>query len=78
MAGIFDEARVFNQDIGNWDLSLNTRQAAMFKHAYAFYQDITGWSTASDDHPPGHVHRADAWLARMRRIDGAASIRRPI
>ena len=53
MAGIFDEARVFNQDIGNWDLSLNTRQAAMFKHAYAFYQDITGWSTASDDQHTG-------------------------
>ena len=42
---MFKEARVFNQDIGNWDLSLNTRQVSMFEKAYVFHQDITGWST---------------------------------
>ena len=78
MAGIFDEARVFNQDIGNWDLSLNRRQDSMFKHAYAFYQDITGWSNASNTATGNNFYRADAWLARMRRIDGdTASVRGP-
>ena len=78
MAGIFNEARVFNQDIGNWDLSLNTRQDSMFKHAYAFYQDITGWSSASNTGTGNNFYRADAWLARMRRIDGdTASVRGP-
>ena len=50
----------------------------MFKHAYAFYQDITGWSSASETNTGDMFNRADAWLARMRRIDGdTASVRGP-
>ena len=50
----------------------------MFKHAKAFYQDITGWSSASNTGTGNNFYRADAWLARMRRIDGdTASVRGP-
>ena len=44
----------------------------MFKHAAAFYQDITGWSNASLTTPPSMFTDAGAWLNRLER-DGTTS-----
>ena len=39
----------------------------MFEKAYAFHQDITGWSNASLTTPPSMFTDATAWLDRLER-----------
>ena len=45
MSGVFYEAIMFNQDIGEWDTSNVTRLDSMFYGATAFNQDIGDWRT---------------------------------
>lgn len=47
MAGIFENAGSFNEDIGYWDTSRVTNFSSMFREAYNFNQDISGWDTSS-------------------------------
>jgi len=44
MASMFYEARVFNQSIGNWNVSNVTNMANMFTNARIFNQDISKWN----------------------------------
>jgi len=47
MAGLFNNAQSFNQNIGNWDISNVTSLSGMFLNAISFNQDIGNWDTSN-------------------------------
>jgi surface protein len=47
MGDMFNEAAVFNQNIGNWDVSNVTNMYGMFREASAFNQNIGGWKVSN-------------------------------
>jgi surface protein len=47
MAGMFNLAPAFNQDIGGWNTAAVTNMSFMFFGATAFNQDIGSWNTAA-------------------------------
>ena len=47
MSGMFDQATVFNGNIGGWDVSNVTDMRDMFLSASAFNQDISGWDVSN-------------------------------
>jgi surface protein len=44
--GMFEGNTVFNQNIGNWNVSSATTMRAMFKNAVAFNQNLSAWDTS--------------------------------
>jgi surface protein len=46
MRRMFDYAKAFNQDIGNWNVSNVTDMRSMFKGAKAFNQDLNSWDVS--------------------------------
>jgi len=47
LRGMFGDTTVFNQDIGNWDVSNVTNMFGMFWDADAFNQDIGSWNVSN-------------------------------
>ena len=43
----FQNATVFNQDIGSWNVGSLTNMTQMFQSASAFNQDIGSWNVSS-------------------------------
>ena len=43
MHSMFKDAKLFNKDISNWDVSNVTNMDFMFQDALAFNQDLSGW-----------------------------------
>ena len=47
MSYMLYEAKLFNQDLSNWDVSSVTNMADLFNRAEAFNQDINSWDVSS-------------------------------
>ena len=47
MSSMFSEAKAFNQDISNWDVSSVKNMSNMFRYAESFNQDIGNWDVSS-------------------------------
>jgi surface protein len=47
LVSTFQSATVFNQPIGNWNITNVTSLESTFQSAIAFNQDISGWSTSN-------------------------------
>ena len=47
---MFRQARAFNQDIGDWDLSKGENLGTMFEGARSFNQDIGDWDVGRASH----------------------------
>ena len=47
MSNMFFKALIFNQNIGNWDVSNVTRMNRMFKVAKGFNQNIGDWDVSN-------------------------------
>ena len=47
MNSMFRNAKLFNQDIGGWDVSSVIDARSMFQYAKLFDRDIGGWDVSS-------------------------------
>ena len=44
---VFDNEKVFNDDISGWDVSNVTSMRCIFRGASSFYQDVTDWDVSN-------------------------------
>jgi len=47
MENMFMESDLFNQEIGNWDVSKVTKMGKMFAGADSFNQDLSKWCVSN-------------------------------
>jgi surface protein len=78
MRCMFQDACVFNQEIGKWDTGRVIHMGRMFSNARAFNQDIGGWDTSNVDDMDGMFALARAFnqdigrwnTGKLRVMDG--------
>ena len=46
MHHMFEDAQLFNQDIGKWQVGKALKMRSMFRNAESFDQDLRKWSVA--------------------------------
>ena len=63
IAGMFDQASAFNQDIGGWNVDKVTSMVLMFEGATAFDQDLSGWCVSNITSAPDYFDTvATSWV----------------
>jgi surface protein len=60
---MFNDAKAFNQDIGNWNTAKVWTMQEMFRDATSFNRDLSIWCVERiTTHPPFFDLGADAWV----------------
>ena len=62
MFNMFNNCRVFNGDVSNWDTSRVTNASNLFRNARLFNRDLSGWDV-------GNVSNASAMFERVEIFD---------
>ena len=68
-SSMFQGARRFNQDIGNWDVSNVQNMNSMFQTAHAFNQNIGGWKVSSVTEYELHVSKCKFFRPEPRELE---------
>ena len=74
MNGMFQNTPVFNQNIGNWDVSKVTTTNSMFQGASAFNQPLANWERST----VGNISTMGKVTSMSNMFSGASTFNQPI
>lgn len=66
---MFYDARLFNDDISNWDVSTVTNMSRMFADAYKFNQDLSSWNVSNVTDMSEMFYNADSFNKNLNSWD---------